>query len=89
MGKVEKQNNSAMVITLKNDKVALVAMKKDMVIVSWGGLKDPKDIDIEEFKDASEEDDPSNISYGYLNNLFPDKNIIEVDSMVVDTVVAE
>lgn len=89
MGKVEKQNNSAMVITLKNDKVALVAMKKDMVIVSWGGLKDPKDIDIEEFKDASEEDDPSNISYGYLNNLFPDKNIIEVDTMVADTAVAE
>lgn len=89
MGKVEKQNNSAMVITLKNGKVAVVIMEKDYVIVTWGRLKDPKDIDIEEYKDANEEDDPSKISYGYLNDLFPDKNIIEMDTMAVDTVVAE
>ncbi len=72
MGKIEKENNGAVVIALKNGKRAVVGMKKDNVVVYWGDLKPAKDIDISEYKDACEEDDPGSISYGYLNSLFPD-----------------
>ena len=58
----------------------------DKVSVFWGDLKPVKDLDITEYKDACEEDDLSNISYGYLNELFPDKNIIGADTFAVDTV---
>lgn len=89
MGKVEKENNSAAVITLKNGLRAVVGMKKDNVAIYWGDLKPAKDIDISEYKDACEEDDPNSISYGYLNDLFPDAiDSTAVDTMAVDTVAA-
>lgn len=39
------------------------------------------------YKDACEEDDPSNVSYGYLNDLFSEEvaaDTAEVDTTVVD-----
>lgn len=85
MGTVAKQNNSAMVVELKGDKRAIITMDKDHVTAYWGsGLKSAKEIDIDKFKDTVEEDDASNISYGYLNDLFPDKVI--ADTTAVDTV---
>lgn len=82
IGKVEKENNSAVVISLKNGMRALVGMQKDHIEISWGILTPVKDIDLSEYKDACEEDDPSNISYGYLNDLFPDA-VAEEDSVAV------
>lgn len=88
MGSVAKENNGAMVLNLKSGGRAVVGMNKDNVFVYWGtSLKDAKDIDIDKFKDASEEDNPSNVSYGYLNSLFPDE--VEVDTVAVDTLSAE
>ena len=77
-----------MVITLKNRKIAVIYMKKDSVVSTWGNLKDPNEIDIDEYKDVSEEYDESNISFGYLNGLFPDEVRSEaaVDSVAVDVV---
>lgn len=88
IGKVAKENNGAMVITLKNGKIAVIYMKKDSVVSTWGNLKDPNEIDIDEYKDVSEEYDESNISFGYLNGLFPDEVRSEaaVDSVAVDVV---
>lgn len=88
LGTIVKENNSAAVINLKSGGRAFVAMKKDNVFVFWGtSLKDAKDIDIEEYKDATEEDDPSIVSYGYLNSLFPDEAV--ADTAAVDTVAVE
>ena len=89
IGTIAKQNNGAIVFSLKNGMRAVLTMAKDKVSVFWGDLKPVKDIDISEYKDACEEDDLSNISYGYLNELFPDKNIIEADTTAVDTVVVD
>lgn len=91
MGSVVKENNSAMVVELKGDKRAIITMDKDHVSAVWGsGLKSAKEIDIDKYKDMAEEDDASNISYGYLNDLFPDKAPIEeiADTAVVDTAAA-
>lgn len=86
-GKVAKENNGAVVVTLNNGKRAIVTMKKDKVTVYWGQLKAVKDIDISIYKDACEEDDPKDISYGYLNDLFSDEvaaDTTEADTAVVD-----
>lgn len=91
MGTVAKQNNSAMVVELKGGNRAMIAMEKDNVMAYWGNsLKPAKEIDIDKFKDTVEDNDDSSISYGYLNDLFPDKNSVEeiTDTAVVDTVFA-
>ena len=62
-------------------------MEKDKVLAFWGDLKAAKDIDISKFKDACEEDDPSNVSYGYLNDLFSEE--VAVDTAEVDTTVVD
>ena len=58
-------------------------MEKDKVSVFWGQLKAAKDIDISKYKDACEEDDLNNISYGYLNDLFSDE--VAADTAVVES----
>lgn len=83
-GTIAKQNDGAAVLTLKNNLRAVIWMEKDHVSVSWGDLKAVKDIDISKYKDVSEEDDPSSISYGYLNGLFPNGSV-DADSTVADT----
>lgn len=84
VGTVAKQNDNAMVLNLKNGMRAVITKDKDNVAVYWGDLKPVKDIDISKFKDIKEEDDISNMSYGYLNELFPD--VVEVDTTEVDSV---
>jgi len=48
--------------------------------------------DISKYEDVSEEDDPSYVSYGYLNGLFPntsaDADTVAVDTTAVDTAAA-
>lgn len=86
-GKVAKENNGAVIVNLNNKKRAIVTMEKDQVSAYWGEVKAAKDIDITKFKDACEEDDPKNISYGYLNELFSDEvaaDTAEVDTTAVD-----
>jgi hypothetical protein len=65
-------------------------MEKDHVSVSWGNIRPVKDIDISKYEDVSEEDDPSYVSYGYLNGLFPntsaDADTVAVDTTAVDSV---
>ena len=60
--------------------------------VSWGNIRPIKDIDISKYEDVSEEDDPSYVSYGYLNGLFPntsaDADTVAVDTTAVDTAAA-
>lgn len=46
-------------------------------------MKAAKDIDISKYKDACEEDDLNNISYGYLNDLFSDE--VAADTAVVES----
>lgn len=87
-GTVAKENNGAKVFTLKNGTRAILMLSKDNVEITWGDILPVKDLDISKYKDACEEDDLSNISYGYLNDLFPDKMAVdsaEVDSVAVDT----
>lgn len=57
MGKVAKENNSAAVINLRNGYRALVAMESTRVWVQWGDLAPVKNIDIERYKDASEDNE--------------------------------
>lgn len=85
MGTIAKQNNGAIVFSLKNDMRAFLTMKKDRVSILWGDIKPVQDLDISKYEDACEEDDLSNISYGYLNELFPDKNTIEADTVAADS----
>lgn len=83
MGTVAKQNSNAMVLTLKNGLRAVITMDKDNVAAYWGDLKPVNEIDISKYKDIKEEDDMSSLSYGNLNDLFPDN--IEIDPLAVDT----
>jgi hypothetical protein len=86
MGTVAKENNSALIVELGDNKRALVSMEKTSVSVIWGELAEAKDIDIDKYKDAVEEGDDNSISYGYLNDLFPDENASneeDVDSIEV------
>lgn len=89
MGNVVKENNGAVIIDLKNDRRAFVVMSKYQVISFWGNLAPANEIDITKYKDAVEEDDLSDVKYGYLNDLFPDKipvndvNSVDSDSVAV------
>lgn len=87
LGTVAKQNDNAMVLTLKNGMRAVITKDKDNVSIYWGDLKPVKELDISKYKDIKEEEDVSNISYGYLNDLFPD--VIEADTTVADTAIVE
>lgn len=86
MGTVEKENNGAVVVTLKNGKKALVAFEKDNVFVLWGNMADAKDIDIEPYKDAHEESLRIK-DYDYFENKL--EGIEMVDSAAVDTIAAD
>ena len=55
MGKVEKENNGAVVVTLKNGMRALIAMEKDNVFALWGNISQVNKIDIDKYKDVKEE----------------------------------
>ena len=87
MGKVEKENNGATIVTLNNGKRALVAMEKDNVFALWGDIKQAKDIDIDEYKDIKEE--PKRIKdYDYFENKL--SGIVEEsDTAAVDSVLVE
>ena len=86
MGKVEKENNGAAVVTLNNGKRALVAMEKDNVFALWGDIKQVKDIDIDEYKDVKEESKRIK-DYDFFENKL--SGIAEVDTLAVDTVAAQ
>ena len=88
MGKVEKENNGAVVVTLKNGKRALVAFEKDNVFALWGNIADVNNIDIDEYKDAQEESKHIK-DYDYfeskLEGIEDTDTIAVVDSLAVDT----
>ncbi len=86
MGKLEKENNGAVVVTLKNGKRALVAMEKDNVFALWGDIKQVKDINIDEYKDVKEESKRIK-DYDFFENKL--SGIAEADSLVVDTAAIE
>lgn len=90
MGKIAKENNSAVVVELNNGERAVVFMQKESVGATWGNLIPANEIDIDQYKDATEEGSEDSISYGYLNNLFPDRGHTEVDdSVAVDSAYAD
>ena len=86
MGTVEKENNGAVVVTLKNNMRALVAFEKDNVSVLWGNIAAVKDIDIDQYKDAHEESQRIK-DYDYFENKL--EGIALADSADVDTIVAD
>ena len=92
-GTIAKQNDGAAVFILKNKLRAVIWMEKDHVSVSWGNIRSVKDIDISKYEDVSEKDDPSYVSYGYLNRLFPDTSVdansVAADTTDVDTIAAD
>lgn len=86
MGKLEKENNGAVVVTLNNGKVALVAMEKDKVFAQWGNIKKVEAIDIEKYKDVKEETKRIK-DFDYFDNKLkdiPNEDDVEVDSVAVD-----
>lgn len=86
MGTVAKQNNGAVVYLLKDGRRAIVYMEKKSVSVAWGNLNAVKDLDIEKFKDVSEEYDASNVNYDYLHYLFfPDNKKTDDSQAVADS----
>lgn len=87
MGNVEKENNGALVVTLKNGKRALVAMEKDNVFVLWGDIAQVNNIDIDRYKDIKEE--AGHIKdYDYFENKL-DGITDEIDTVAVDTAAVE
>lgn len=86
MGKVEKENNGAVIVTLKNGMRALVAMEKDNVFAIWGNIKNIEDIDIDEYKDVKEESKLKK-DYDFFENKLSDitdDDIVAVDTAAVD-----
>ncbi len=67
MGTVEKENNGACIIKLKNDMWAVVAFEKNKVFVRWGKKEILNYIDIDEYKDAHEETERIK-DYDYFDN---------------------
>lgn len=84
MGKVEKENNGAVVVTLKNGMRALVAMEKDNVFAVWGNVSQAKDINIDEYKDVKEESEHIK-DYDFFENKLKGLEI-EADTLAVDTI---
>lgn len=85
MGTVEKENNRAVVITLKNGLRAVVAMGEESTFVMWGDLKSVKDIDIDKYKDVKEK--PLRVKdYDYFENYLP---TLKPDEESVDSTAVE
>lgn len=55
MGKVVKENNGAVVVTLNNKKTAFVYMKPTEVDVIWGSIGSAESINIDKYKDVKED----------------------------------
>lgn len=89
MGNIVKENNGAFVVSTKVGHTAFAYMEKKCVVLMYGNLGDASKLVIDKYMDAVEDGEDSNISYGYLNNLFPDKQVADtvevVDSVAVDT----
>lgn len=85
MGKIVKQNNGAAVFELRDGHRAVVAMTKTSVFAQWGNLASVGNIDIDQYKDVSEEDEDE--SYGGSTPDFGSGDYEYADSAAVDTVV--
>lgn len=86
MGTVEKENNGAVVVSLKNNMRALVAFEKDNVFVLWGKIAAANEIDIEQYKDAHEESQRIK-DYDYFDNKL--SGIEDVDTVAADTALVD
>lgn len=85
MGKVEKENDGAAVITLKNGKTAFIYMKSKEVHIIWGNIGSASSINIEKYKGIKEdmgtmEEAPTGIHWD-----FETKRDNLVDSVDVDS----
>ena len=87
MGKLEKENNGAIIVTLNNDKRALVAMEKDRVFALWGNIKKVDAIDIDQYKDVKEETKHKK-DYDYFENKL-EGIVSESDVAIVDSTAVE
>ena len=83
MGKIVKENNGAFVVTTKVGHTAFAYLEEKKVVLLFGNLGDANSLVIDKYKDATEDGEDSDVSYGYLNNLFPDEQV--VDTAAVDT----
>lgn len=86
MGKLDKENNGAVVVTFNNGKRAIVAMEKDKVFALWGNNKNVDAIDIDQYKDIKEETKRIK-DYDYFENklagIVSDVDTLEADSVAV------
>ena len=73
MGKIVKENNGAFVVTTKAGHTAFAYLEEKKVVLLFGNLGDANSLVIDKYKDATEDGEDSDVSYGYLNNLFPDE----------------
>lgn len=87
MGKVEKENNGAVVVNLKNGKKGMVAMEKDKVFALWGTPKKVDAIDIEQYKDIKEETKRIK-DYDYFENKLSGI-VLEADTVAADSAAIE
>ena len=83
MGKIVKENNGAFVVTTKAGHTAFAYLEEKKVVLLFGNLGDANSLVIDKYKDATEDGEDRDVSYGYLNNLFPDEQV--VDTAAVDT----
>ena len=87
MGKIVKENNGAFVVTTKAGHTAFAYLEEKKVVLLFGNLGDANSLVIDKYKDATEDGEDSDVSYGYLNKLFPDEQV--VDTAAVDTAVID
>lgn len=87
MGKIEKENNGAVVVVLNNGKKALVAMEKDKVFALWGNPSKMSKIDIDQYKDVKEETKRIK-DFDYFENKLSGLEGEDVDTVAVDTLAA-
>lgn len=94
MGKIEKQNNGAAVITLKNGNTAFVYMKPNEVNIIWGNIGAATSISIDKYKDVKEdmgtkEEAPTGIRWDFESNgNNGDSDLAAADSVAADSTVA-
>lgn len=89
MGATFKENNSAVVVDLKEAGRALVFMQKDNVSAVWGiNMPPAKDIDIDRYKDASEEYDSDDASSSDESDS-SSYDGYDSDSVAADSVIAD
>ena len=77
MGKIVKENNGAFVVTTKAGHTAFAYLEEKKVVLLFGNLGDANSLVIDKYKDATEDGEDSDVSYGYLNNLFPDEQVVD------------